>query len=141
MKNIIGCLLACKVYLLLAPAITVAQHSPIIKSRAPASSKKIVRYGVASYYAKKFHGRKTSDGSTYSSKKLSAACNILPLGTLVKVTNLRNRRSVIVIINDRLHRKSNRLIDLSRFAAQKLRYMKRGLTRVKVEVLNKPRIS
>ena len=112
-----------------------AQDS-IKKTEAPKSAKKIIiKYGLASYYAKKFNGRRTSDGSTYSSAKLTAACNVLPLGTWVKVTNLRNDRSVVVQINDHLHHKNKRLIDLSKTAAQKLGFVSRGITRVKVEVL------
>ncbi|MEO6454509.1 MAG: septal ring lytic transglycosylase RlpA family protein [Ginsengibacter sp.] len=113
-----------------------AQDSSIIKSQAPKSAKKIViKYGIASYYATKFSGRKTSSGSVYNSAKLTAACNVLPLGTWVKVTNLRNEKTVIVQINDHLHHKNKRLIDLSKSAAQKLGYISRGITRVKVEVL------
>ena len=66
---------------------------------------------------------------------MTAAHNWLPFGTYVRVTNLRNKRSAIVRINDRLHHRNTRLIDLSRAAAAKLGYIARGLTRVKVEVL------
>ena len=96
---------------------------------------KRVLYGVASFYANKFHGRRTASGDTYLKDKLTAACNQLPLRTWIKVTNLRNHRSVIVKINDRLHPKNKRLIDLSSKAAQLLGYSGRGLTRVRVEVL------
>ncbi len=68
--------------------------------------------------------------------KYSAACNVLPLNTWIKVTNLRNEKSIIVKTNDRLHAKNKRLIDLSRIAAKELEYLSRGLTKVKVEVLN-----
>ncbi|MEO6327699.1 MAG: septal ring lytic transglycosylase RlpA family protein [Ginsengibacter sp.] len=113
-----------------------AQDSAIIKIDAPDSPRKIViKYGIASYYAKKFIGRTTSDGSTYNSKILTAACNVLPLGTWVKVTNLKNNKSVIVLINDHMHRKNKRLIDLSKSAAQKLSFISSGTTRVKIEVL------
>ncbi|MEJ7821193.1 MAG: septal ring lytic transglycosylase RlpA family protein [Chitinophagaceae bacterium] len=112
--------------------------SSIIKTKAPKSPKDIViKYGIASFYAQKFNGRKTSNGNVYSSVKLTAACNVLPLGIWVKVTNLRNEKSVIVYVNDRLHPKNPRLIDLSRTAAEKLGFIGRGLTRVKVEVLGK----
>jgi rare lipoprotein A len=69
--------------------------------------------------------------------KLTCACNVLPLGTWLKVTNMRNGKSVIVKVNDRLHPKMRRLVDLTRAAAQKLSYINSGLTRVKVEVLGK----
>ncbi len=115
-----------------------AQDSSIIKSKAPSSPKKIiVKYGIASFYAQKFNGRKTATGSIYNSAKLTAACNVLPLGTWVKVTNVRNERSVIVEITDRMHPKNKRLIDLTKTAAQKLGYVSAGLAKVKVEVLGK----
>lgn len=91
--------------------------------------------GVASYYHSKFQGRITASGELYDQDKLSAAHNRLPLGTKIKVTNLRNKRTVIVIVNDRLHHRNKRLIDLSKAAASKLGFIGRGITRVKVEVL------
>lgn len=96
-----------------------------------------IQYGTASYYHSKFEGRKTSSGQLYDGTKYTAAHNGLPLNTWIKVTNLRNKRSVIVKVNDRLHHKNDRIVDLSRVAAQDLGYMGRGLTRVKVEVLGK----
>lgn len=115
----------------------VAQPSTI-GTEAPSSPKKIIiKYGVASFYAEKFNGRKTATGEIYSSSKLSAACNVLPLGTWIKVTNIKNDKSVVVRVNDRLHPKNPRLIDLSRMAARQLGYTGAGLTRVKVEVLGK----
>jgi rare lipoprotein A len=68
---------------------------------------------------------------------MTAAHNGLPLNTWVRVTNLRNKRSVIVRINDRLHRKNKRLVDLSNVAAKSLGYLDDGLTQVKVEVFGK----
>ena len=68
---------------------------------------------------------------------MTAACNQLPLGTWIRVTNLSNSRSVVVKTNDRMHPRMQRVVDLSRAAAQKLGYIGKGLTRVKVEVLQK----
>lgn len=93
-------------------------------------------YGLASYYHPKFHGRKTANGQIFDQRKLTAACNVLPFGTRVKVTNLRNGKTVIVRVNDRLNKKTRRLIDLTHQAASNLGFLKRGLTRVKLEVLN-----
>ena len=93
-------------------------------------------YGQASFYANKFQGRLTANGETFSQKKLTAACNSLPLGTWIQVTNLKNGKIVVVKTNDRLHPKTRRLIDLTTTAAKKLGYVSRGLTRVRVEVLN-----
>ena len=98
-----------------------------------------VFYGQASFYANKFNGRKTASGELFSQKKFTCACNILPLGTWVKVTNLRNGKSVVVKINDRIHPRMKRVVDLSKVAAQKLDYVSRGLTRVKVEIAEAPK--
>lgn len=101
----------------------------------PAIATSRVLYGTASYYADKFNGRPTANGELYDSKKMTAACNVLPLGTWIRVTNLTNNRTVIVKTNDRLHIRMTRIVDLSRVAAEKLGYIGRGLTKVKVEVL------
>src|SRR5689334_25390842 len=96
-----------------------------------------ILYGTASYYADKFNGRETANGEVYDSKKMTAACNVLPMGTWIRVTNLSNNRSVIVKTNDRLHIRMTRIVDLSRVAAEKLGYIGKGLIKVKVEVLEK----
>lgn len=98
---------------------------------------KRVLYGMASFYANKFNGRKTALGEIFSQNKFTCACNVLPLGTWIRVTNLHNGKTVVVKTNDRLHPKMKRIIDLSRAAATKLGYVGRGLTRVKVEVLGR----
>jgi rare lipoprotein A len=98
-----------------------------------------IEYGIASYYGGKFQGRLTTSGEKFDQNELTAAHNRLPLGTWVRVTNLKNNRSVIVKITDRMHPKNKRLIDLSRRAAEKLGFIKSGLTKVKVEVLSRRR--
>src|SRR6187399_1360399 len=105
-------------------------------TKAVASKPKIL-YGTASFYSNSFNGKKTANGEIYSHKKRTAACNVLPLGTWIRVTNLRNGKSVVVKTNDRLHSKMKRVVDLSREAADKLDYVKSGLTRVRVEVIGK----
>lgn len=101
--------------------------------------KKITRvfYGQASFYSNKFNGRRTANGEIFNQKKLTCACNVLPLGTWIKVTNLRNGKSAVVKINDRIHPKMKRIVDLSKAAAQRLGYVSNGLTRVKVELVDK----
>ena len=101
------------------------------------AAKPKILYGTASFYSNSFNGKKTANGEIYSHKKMTAACNVLPLGTWIKVTNLRNGKSVVVKTNDRLHSKMKRVVDLSREAADKLDYVKSGLTRVRVEVIGK----
>ncbi len=110
------------------------------QAKSQANTKKTVGkvlYGQASFYANKFNGRKTASGELFNQNKYTCACNALPLGTWVKVTNLRNGRSVIVKVNDRIHPKVRRVVDLSKAAATKLGFIAAGLTRVKVEVLPK----
>jgi len=94
-------------------------------------------YGTASFYSNKFSGRKTAFGEIFKQNKLTCACNFLPLGTWIRVTNMVNGRTVIVKTNDRLHPKMKRIIDLAKTAAVQLNYVSAGLTRVKVEVLDK----
>jgi rare lipoprotein A len=96
-----------------------------------------IQYGIASYYSNNFEGKPTATGETYKKTLLTAAHNALPFGTWIRVTNLSNKKAVIVKVNDRLHHRNKRLVDLSLAAAQTLGYTKKGLTRVKVEVLGK----
>lgn len=115
--------------------VKTEQKTPVkAEQKKPEKSARIL-YGQASFYASKFEGRKTANGEIFRHEKLTAACNSLPLGTWIKVTNLRNGKSVVVKTNDRLHPKTKRLVDLTHSAAQKLGFIKSGLTRVKVEVL------
>jgi len=121
--------------LLMADVYSQTSHKrEIVKKKKPAPH---ILYGTASYYADKFNGRKTANDEIFSQKKMTAACNVLPMGTWIKVTNLKNKKSVIVRTNDRLHPRMKRIVDLSRIAAQKLGYIGNGLARVKVEVLGK----
>jgi rare lipoprotein A len=92
--------------------------------------------GVASWYGKKFHGRKTSNGEVYDMYAMTAAHKTLPLPATVRVTNLRNGRNVVVRVNDRGPFVDNRLIDLSYAAAKKLDMITAGTTLVEVEVLD-----
>ncbi|MCD4665113.1 MAG: septal ring lytic transglycosylase RlpA family protein [Bacteroidales bacterium] len=92
--------------------------------------------GKASFYADKFHGRKTASGELYNKNKLTAAHPKLKFGTMVRVTNLFNDRSVVVRVNDRGPYAKSRIIDLSFAAAQKLDMIKNGVVEVLVEVIN-----
>jgi len=112
------------------PSDTAASKPNTVKTKR-------VLYGMASFYANSFNGKETALGEIFSQKKMTCACNVLPLGTWVRVTNLRNGRSVLVKTNDRLHPRMKRIVDLSRAAAVQLGYVSHGLTRVKVEVLGK----
>ena len=115
----------------------ISVHLLAFDTTKATGAKPKILYGTASFYANSFNGKKTANGEIYSHKKMTAACNVLPLGTWIRVTNLRNGKSVVVKINDRLHSRMKRIVDLSKEAADKLKYIKSGLTRVRVEVLGK----
>ena len=92
--------------------------------------------GTASWYGTKFHGRKTANGETYDMYGMTAAHKTLPIPSYVKVTNLKNQRSVIVRVNDRGPFHGDRIIDLSYAAAKKLDYSGVGTARVEVEAID-----
>ena len=91
--------------------------------------------GVASYYAQDFNGKKTANGETYDMYKMTAAHRSLPFNTKVRVTNVDNKRSIIVRINDRGPFKLERIIDLSLAAATQLGMKDTGTATVKLEVI------
>ena len=93
--------------------------------------------GTASYYHQKFNGRKTANGEIFHNDSLTAAHKTLPFGTLVKVTDLKNKSWIIVRINDRLPATSKRAIDLSQAAAKELKMIESGLAKVSIELLQK----
>lgn len=97
-----------------------------------------VTKGKASYYADKFHGRKTASGEVYDKKKLTAAHRTYAFGTVVRVTNKKNGKSVDVRINDRGPFSSGRIIDLSRAAAEKISMVNDGVVDVEVKVISVP---
>lgn len=92
-------------------------------------------FGTASYYGIEFNGRPTASGEIYSQNKLTAAHKTLPLGTIVKVTNAQNNKSVFVKINDRGPFIKGRIIDLSTKAADLLGYRNKGTAYVKIEIV------
>ena len=106
-------------------------------SAAEVKLRKSVSSGVASFYADKFNGRTTANGERFSNQEMTAAHNSLPLGTLVKVTNEQNGKSVMVRITDRLAKTNHRIIDLTQRAAKELGFLHKGIAHVKVEVSRK----
>jgi rare lipoprotein A len=93
------------------------------------------QYGIASWYGPNFHGRYTSDGEIYNMYAMTAAHKTLPMNTIVKVTNLRNHKSVIVRINDRGPFVKGRIIDLSYAAGKKIGLDVTGTAPVKLTVI------
>lgn len=96
-------------------------------------SQKIVETGKASYYADKFNGRRTANGEIFRQRKKTAASKTLPFGTIVKVKNLSNGKTVKVRINDRGPFVQGRFIDLSKKAAKKIDMIRAGVQPVQIK--------
>ena len=99
-------------------------------------SRGFVERGIASWYGRKFHGRKTSNGEVYDMYTMSAAHKSLPIPTYVQVTNLENGRRVIVRVNDRGPFHDNRVIDLSYAAASRIGMLGKGTALVEVRAID-----
>jgi rare lipoprotein A len=91
--------------------------------------------GTASWYGREFHGRRTADGGTFDREGLSAAHRILPLGTVIRVTNLDNYKTIDVRVSDRGPLVRDRILELSYGAARALDFVREGTARVKIETL------
>ncbi len=91
--------------------------------------------GIASFYADKFHGRKTANGEIFDQNKMTAAHRTYPFGTVVQVTSLANGKSVEVRINDRGPFVKGRIIDLSRSAAKEIGMIGAGTAKVEIRVI------
>ncbi|MFP4068034.1 MAG: septal ring lytic transglycosylase RlpA family protein [Spirochaetaceae bacterium] len=117
-----------------APLLTILALS--LLAALPVSAEDFEREGLASWYGGKFHGRLTANGERYDADRLTAAHRTLPFGTVVKVTNLGNGESVTVRINDRGPFVDDRIIDLSRGAAERIGMTGAGVARVRLEILH-----
>jgi rare lipoprotein A len=106
-------------------AVAAAGGDPVVKT--------IV--GWASYYGPGFHGRRTASGEIFDMHELVAAHRTLPLGTVARVTNLANGRSVVVRITDRGPYIKGRILDVSKGAAKALAFVRDGITRVRIDIL------
>lgn len=122
------------VFILLAFSLQACSFLPRFSTDESADFR--MQSGEASYYADKFHGRQTASGEIYDHYKLTAAHRTLAFGTRVKVTNLVNDLSVIVVINDRGPFKRGRIIDLSYAAARRIDMLRQGVVDVSIEVLD-----
>lgn len=124
MLSLIGC----------ASSNKIASSDPVISQKEP-SVVGDIQYGVSSYYAEKFHGRRTANGEIYDMYEISGAHQTLPLNSIVRVTNLENNKILVIKINDRGPFIKNRIFDCSYGAAVKLGFISKGTAIVKVEVL------
>ncbi len=101
----------------------------------PAVAHDYDRTGKASWYGKRYHGRTTASGARFDMNAMTAAHRSLPFGTRVRVTNMANRRSVVLTINDRGPYAGGRIIDVSRRAAAILGMVRKGVVRVRVRTV------
>lgn len=93
--------------------------------------------GIASFYSASFEGKQTANGEIFRHSKLTCASNKFPLGTWLKITNLKNNKTIVVKVNDRMHPRMKRLVDLTLTGAKALNFVAAGLTQVKAEVIKK----
>jgi rare lipoprotein A len=112
-----------------------AQIKPEIHKQA--AKTKPYQVGTASWYGEYFDGKPTASGENYDMYDMTAAHPTLPLGSYVRVTNLRNGRAVVVKVNDRGPIVEGRIIDLSYGAAQALQFQQRGLQKVRLDLVKR----
>ena len=105
----------------------------------PSEDAQYDRTGIASWYGKPFHGRRTANGEIYDMNALTAAHKTLPMPVRVQVTNLENGRSLVLKVNDRGPFVNGRIIDVSRRAAQLLGFFRQGTAKVRVTIIDQPR--
>ena len=122
-----------------APASAPAAAAPAPEAKAAPAPEKAssgdVTEGKVAHYGRKFNGRKTASGERFNAGAMTMAHKTLPFGTLVKVTNLANKRSVVVRVNDRGPSTADRVGDLTTAAGKKIRMMRSGVVDAKLEVV------
>ena len=118
-----------------AAPVSSVQKQPEVRQQVKTKPYQI---GTASWYGQIFEGKPTASGEPYDMYDMTAAHLTLPMGSYVKVTNLRNGRAVVVRVNDRGPIVPGRIIDLSYGAAQALQFKARGLQKVRLDLVNNP---
>ena len=125
-----------------APGVVVAAADSaalvaLATAPAPAAERRgrVIATGRASYYGERFRGRRTASGQRFNPDALTAAHRRLPFGTRLRVTNVRNGRSVVVRVNDRGPFHGDRILDLSKAAARRIGMVRSGTARVRIERL------
>jgi rare lipoprotein A len=118
------------------PAVNGAGRGSLTPVKKRGHKSKPYEIGTASWYGEQFQGKETASGEPYDMRDFTAAHPTLPLGTFVKVTNLRNGRAVVVRVNDRGPVVDGRIIDLSYNAARALGFKDRGLQTVRLDLVH-----
>ena len=138
MRNLI---MGCTVVALMALSARTEARSPELKMLPITPSLSLVgtsQIGLASWYGSECEGNLTASGALFDKNALTCAHRDLPLGTKVKVTNLRNHRSLVLKVNDRGPGTTGRVLDVSRAAARQLGFLRAGLTHVRIQVVSCP---
>lgn len=135
MTTLAGVVLALIVGLAGAQAASPADHPTVPPGKNAAHRHHWYEFGIASWYGRFFQGKTTASGQPYNEYSMTCAHRTLPLGSLLRVTNLRNHKSVVVRVNDRGPVPEDRIIDLSYAAAESLGFSQRGVAPVKVELI------
>lgn len=133
--TIAGAVVAIMVGLAGAQAASPADHLKESSSAPAAHHHHWYQFGIASWYGRFFQGKPTASGQPFDENAMTCAHRSLPLGSLLRVTNLRNHRTVIVRVNDRGPVPQDRVIDLSYAAAESLGFSEKGLAPVEVELI------
>ncbi|HOJ37429.1 MAG TPA: septal ring lytic transglycosylase RlpA family protein [Ignavibacteriales bacterium] len=111
-------------------------ESDEVKENYTSSDVLYTEYGLITYYAEDFHGKQTANGEIFDMYKLSAAHIKFPLNTIIRVTNLKNNKSVVIKVNDRMPiNNKGRILDVSKATAQKLDFIKDGVVEARIDVL------
>ena len=109
----------------------------------PSNARPRAQFGLASWYGPGFHGQQTASGETFDQQEMVAAHRTLPLGSVIRVTNLENGRRVTLRVIDRgpygRNFRRGTIVDVSRGAARRLRFVRDGLTRVRIDIVSTPR--
>jgi peptidoglycan lytic transglycosylase len=134
-KLVMGCAVAALVALSARSEARPPSSIAFTQLVAPRPTEAITEVGVASWYGEAFDGNPTANGEIYDMNGLTAASRTLPLGTKLKVTNLRNHRSLVLRINDRGPYIPGRFLDVSKAAAEELGFKRSGLALVEVKVI------
>ena len=138
LKRMTRSILAAIALALVLPACARKHRGSITTAPAPMVVLGATEEGMASWYGRPYHGRRTSSGEVYDMEKMTAAHRTLPFGTRVQVVNLSNGQNTEVRINDRGPFAHNRVIDVSRAAARQIQMLGPGTTRVRVRVVGLP---
>ena len=120
---------------IITPNFDLNQKTRSIQKKTLTNAKPAYQLGLSSWYGRQFHGKKTASGEAFDMYQFTAAHRHLPLGTWLKVTNVKNGKWVVVRVNDRGPVPQTRILDLSYGAARMLRFGNAGVTRVRLDLM------